>query len=144
MTRVAGQTVGMSETGTMLGGRLRERTAEEIRVLLARRRISAAELARRTGMKQSTLARRMTGEIAFDLDDLEAISEALGVPVTALMPATFRPNDRSGVSPVQATPTPRTAATRPKGRPANASTRPQSSGPPTRRRPARIDRTGTR
>lgn len=124
----------------MLGGRLRERTAEEIRVLLARRRISAAELARRTGMKQSTLARRMTGEIAFDLDDLEAISQALDVPVSALMPAAFPLNDRSATSPVRAAKPARTASTRPKGRPANASMRPQSSAPPTRRRPARIDR----
>ncbi len=77
-------------------GRLRERTAEEIRALLARRRISAAELARRTGMKQSTLARRMTGETAFDLDDLEVIAEVLGVEVTDLLPASVRAGRREG------------------------------------------------
>lgn len=76
----------MSNTATVVRGRLRERTAEEIRALLARRRISAAELARRTGLKQSTLARRMTGETAFDLDDLELIAEVLGVQVTDLLP----------------------------------------------------------
>ncbi|MFG2054802.1 helix-turn-helix domain-containing protein [Micromonospora sp. NPDC048930] len=86
----------MSDTATTVRGRLREQTAEEIRVLLARRRISAAELARRAGMKQSTLARRMTGEIAFDLDDLEAIADVLDVSVTELLPAPFRLNDRSG------------------------------------------------
>lgn len=47
-------------------------------------------------MKQSTLARRMTGEIAFDLDDLEAIANVLGVPVISLLPAALTPNDRSG------------------------------------------------
>lgn len=67
-------------------GWLRQRTAEEIRVLLARKRMSAAELARRTGLKQSTLARRMTGEIPFDLDDLEVIAGALEVDVTELLP----------------------------------------------------------
>jgi transcriptional regulator with XRE-family HTH domain len=76
----------MSDMAMAVRGRLRERTAEEIRVLLARRRISAAELARRTGMKQSTLARRMTGETAFDLDDLELIAEVLGVTVFDLLP----------------------------------------------------------
>jgi transcriptional regulator with XRE-family HTH domain len=67
-------------------GRLREHVAEEIRVLLARRKMSAAELARRAGLKQSTLARRMTGETAFDMDDLEVIADVLEVAVTDLMP----------------------------------------------------------
>lgn len=67
-------------------GRLREHAAEEIRVILARRRMSAAELARRTGIKQSTMSRRMTGETAFDLDDLEAIAEVLGIAVGDLLP----------------------------------------------------------
>ena len=80
----------MSEMATAVRGSLRERAAEEIRVLLARRRVSAAELARQTGMKQSTLARRMTGEIAFDLDDLEKIADVLGVSVTDLLPRSAR------------------------------------------------------
>lgn len=66
-------------------GQLRERTAEEIRALLGRRRISGAELARRTGMKQPYLSRRMTGELAFDLDDLEVIARELGVSVLDLL-----------------------------------------------------------
>ncbi|AYF29265.1 hypothetical protein CSH63_17695 [Micromonospora tulbaghiae] len=86
----------MSEMATMTQGRLRERAAEEIRVLLARKRMSATELARRAGMKQSTLARRMTGEVAFNLDELELIADALNVPVLSLLPAALRPNDRSG------------------------------------------------
>lgn len=76
----------MSEKSTPPRGRLREHVAEEIRVLLARKRISATELARRTGIKQSTMSRRMTGETAFDMDDLELIADALGVEVTDLMP----------------------------------------------------------
>lgn len=66
-------------------GRLRERAAEEIRVILARRRMSAAELARRTGIRQQNLSRRMTGETAFDLDDLEVIARELGVTVAELL-----------------------------------------------------------
>lgn len=53
--------------------------------MLARRRMSAAELARRTGIKTSTMSRRMTGETAFDLDDLEVIAAALGITVADLM-----------------------------------------------------------
>jgi transcriptional regulator with XRE-family HTH domain len=60
--------------------------AEEIRVLLARRKMSANQLAQLTGIKQSNLSRRMTGETAFDLNDLELIADALGVAVTDLMP----------------------------------------------------------
>lgn len=67
-------------------GRLREHVAEEIRVLLARRKMSATQLARLTGLKQSSLSRRMTGETAFDMDDLELIADVLGVSVTDLMP----------------------------------------------------------
>jgi len=76
----------MSDESTSPRGRLREHVAEEIRVLLARKKMSAAELARRTGLKQSTMSRRMTGETAFDMDDLEIIAEVLEVEVSDLMP----------------------------------------------------------
>lgn len=65
--------------------RLHERATEEIRVLLARRKMSAAELARRTGQKPAALSRRMTGDVAFDLDDLEVIARELGVSVVDLL-----------------------------------------------------------
>lgn len=123
---------------------LRELVAGELRATLARKRISAAELARRIGWTQTYMARRVDGRAAIDMDDLQAISEALDMPVTALFPTAVRPNDRSGASPVQAAQPRRTAPTRPKGRPVNASTRPQSTAPPTRRRPARIDHPASR
>lgn len=65
-------------------GHLRQAVAEEIRVILARKRMSAAELARRTGIKTSTMGRRLTGETAFDLDDLEVIAREFGVTVADL------------------------------------------------------------
>lgn len=76
----------MSEQTTPPRGRLREHVAEEIRVLLARRKMSGAELARRTGIKQSTMSRRMTGETAFDMDDIEAIAAVLDIKVNDLFP----------------------------------------------------------
>lgn len=48
--------------------------------------MSGAELARRTGIKQSTMSRRMTGETAFDMDDLEAIASVLDIQVGDLFP----------------------------------------------------------
>lgn len=69
---------------------MRVRTAEEIRVLLARRRMSASELARRTGMTQPYMSRRLTGEIAFDVDDLDLIATVLEVNVADLLPRSAR------------------------------------------------------
>jgi transcriptional regulator with XRE-family HTH domain len=66
---------------------LRELTAAELRAALARRRISAVELARRIGWSQAYMARRTDGRIALDIDDLEKIATELNVPVTALLPA---------------------------------------------------------
>lgn len=135
LTRGAGQIVGMSEMATAVRASLREQAAEEIRVQLARKRISAAELARRTGMKQSTLARRMTGEIAFDLDDLELIANVLGVAVVDLLPRALRATmDRNSPRPERPIPAPRRPAdNRPTGQPSAA-------GPPGPRRTARVPR----
>lgn len=47
--------------------------------------MSQAELARRIGENPKNFSRRMTGELAFDLDELQAIASVLEVPVTALL-----------------------------------------------------------
>jgi transcriptional regulator with XRE-family HTH domain len=65
---------------------LSDRVAEEIRALLARRRISGRQLAESTGMSQSAVSARLTGVTAIDLDDLERIATALDVEITALLP----------------------------------------------------------
>jgi len=67
--------------------RLSDQVAEEIRVLLVRRRRSASDLARQIGMTQPYLSRRLTGEVALDLDDLQRIAGALEVDVRDLLPA---------------------------------------------------------
>lgn len=77
----------MSENATLVP--MRQRVAEEIRVLLARRRMSGSELARQIGASQPYVSRRLTGEIAFDVDDLEKIAAALDVqPSDLLIPKT--------------------------------------------------------
>jgi transcriptional regulator with XRE-family HTH domain len=73
---------------------LTQRVAAEVRVRLARLNISAAELARRTGLKQPYLSRRMTCEVAFDLDDLQLIANALHVQVVDLLPQPARQDGR--------------------------------------------------
>jgi len=76
----------MSDIGTESATTIRDHVATELRVLLARRRMSATELARRIGATQPYLWRRMSGEISFDLDDLQKIAAVLGVGVSDLLP----------------------------------------------------------
>jgi transcriptional regulator with XRE-family HTH domain len=64
---------------------LSDRVAEELRAVLARRQISASELARRTGLRQPYLSRRMTGAVPFNLDDLELIAPVLRIEVADLL-----------------------------------------------------------
>lgn len=65
---------------------LRAAAAEEVRVWMARRKISGVRLAAMIGRTQPYLSRRLTGEVAFDLDDLEAIATALGIQPAQLLP----------------------------------------------------------
>lgn len=62
---------------------IRDQVAEEVRALLARRRLSARAAARQLGWTANYLSRRMTGEIAFDVEDLDALGRLLNVQVTA-------------------------------------------------------------
>jgi transcriptional regulator with XRE-family HTH domain len=64
---------------------LRVQVAEEVRATMARRRVSGVALARRLGKSQPWISRRLVGDVAFDLDDLEAIATALDVPVAQLL-----------------------------------------------------------
>lgn len=127
-------------TGNATAVRLSDAVAKEIRVALIRADLKQAQLAERMGVSEMWVSRRLRGAQPIDLNDLQRFAEALQVAVPDLLPASFRPNDRSGTSPVRSAKPARTTPTRPKGRPASAATRPESSGPPTRRRPARIDR----
>lgn len=148
----------MSEQTTPPRGRLREHVAEEIRVLLARRKMSGAELARRTGIKQSTMSRRMTAETAFDMDDLEAIANVLDIQIGDLFPRQDgRSNQNFDPAPTErlvtvgqaiagmakrgtCVPPPRTTP-HPFSQPKPGPKRPPATVPPRKRRPAPIRRT---
>lgn len=74
---------------------LRHQVAEEVCALLGRRRWSGAKLARAIDRSEMYVSRRLRGETAFDLDDLERIADVLNVAVADLMPsAKVRPNIR--------------------------------------------------
>lgn len=59
--------------------------AAQIRRLLDERGWSGRELARRSGLPQPSIARKLAGERAFDLDELPPVCAALGVDVTDLL-----------------------------------------------------------
>lgn len=66
---------------------MREYVSEELRVLLARRQLTASRVARELGWQQMYLSRRMTGKTPFDVDDLEALARFLEVDVRTLFPS---------------------------------------------------------
>lgn len=82
---MAGKNVGMSENDSETRRR-RAEVAEEIQVLLLRRKSNPTQLAKRLGWSQSYISRRIVGDSPFDLDDLYAIAAALDVPITDLFP----------------------------------------------------------
>lgn len=123
----------MSENATATAAPMRERIAEEIRALLARKRVSASKLARLMGVTQPYISRRLTGETALDVDDLDRIARALEVTVVDLLPREIR--SQTTVAKVQMAVRPmsgRPRDSRPTGHPGNPSTR----------RPARLSTTG--
>lgn len=65
--------------------RLREQVAEEVRALLARRRMSGVQLAVHLGTSQGYVSRRLTAVTPFDVDDLERLAELLDVSVIDLL-----------------------------------------------------------
>lgn len=66
-------------------GTLRQAVAGHVRAEMARVRVSQSELARRLGEGQPWVNRRVNGDVALDVDDIERISAALDVPTTKLL-----------------------------------------------------------
>jgi len=65
--------------------RLRESIAAEIRVAMVRRQVTGAALAHALAKSQAYVSRRLSGETAFDTDDLEIIAATLRVKVADLI-----------------------------------------------------------
>ncbi len=69
---------------------LTQLVAGQVRAEMARARFSGVQLADKIGRARPYVARRLRGELAFDTDDLAAISTALGVEVVDLVRAPER------------------------------------------------------
>lgn len=62
-----------------------QRVGASVRAEMARRRKSQADLAALLGTSQAAVSRRLSGAVAFDVDELTVIAEHLGVPLVALL-----------------------------------------------------------
>lgn len=58
--------------------------AAEVRAEMGRQRLSQRQLAARLGWDPRMLSRRLNGEVAFSTSDLDAISDALSIPLSTL------------------------------------------------------------
>ena len=61
-------------------------TGRNVRAEMARAGVSQIDLAERVGLSQSGLSKRLRGVVPFDVNELDSIATALGVPVVALLP----------------------------------------------------------
>jgi len=61
---------------------LRGLVAGEVRAHLARRDLTGRDAAAQLGWTQPYISRRLTGAVAFDVTDLEALATLLKIPVT--------------------------------------------------------------
>jgi len=84
---------------------------------MARRRVSGVTLASQIGRSQSYVSRRLVGDVAFDLDDIERIAGVLGVEPTDLLPRAANLSRGSNLGKTRAPVRPRD--NRPKGRSEN-------------------------
>lgn len=65
---------------------LTKTVSRRVRVAMVERDISGSELARRVGMKQPYLSRRLNGTVEFRVGELKAIAIALDMPLADLLP----------------------------------------------------------
>jgi transcriptional regulator with XRE-family HTH domain len=65
--------------------RLTDRVADEVRANMARARMTQTDLAVVLGLTQSAVSKRLRGKIAFSVDELEKVADALGVHPAVLL-----------------------------------------------------------
>jgi transcriptional regulator with XRE-family HTH domain len=68
-----------TETDSLIAERLREAMKTQER--------SVAWVARKSGMSERRIARRLKGEVSFTVDELATIADALGLHEASFMPA---------------------------------------------------------
>lgn len=62
-----------------------QRIGANVRAEMARRGISQVAIASKLGLPQTSVSKRLRGEVAFNVDELTAVADHLGVPLAALL-----------------------------------------------------------
>ncbi len=66
----------------------------EIRADMARSRVTQADLAKRLGVSQPAVSRRLNGELPWDLDQLESICALFDAPLGRYLPPRHRGSEQ--------------------------------------------------
>jgi hypothetical protein len=74
----------MANTESTLAGRV----AGEVRAEMARQQRYGTWMAKQMGMTQSAWSRRVTGDLPFDIDQLDRIAAILDVPISRFLGVT--------------------------------------------------------
>lgn len=77
----------MDRTQTPTAEALADHVPRTIRAEMARRGISQEALGRMIGWDQRRVSRRLTGDVAMDLNEIGLIADALNVPLATLLAA---------------------------------------------------------
>lgn len=65
-----------------------EQVAANVRAELGRHRKSQSDLGQALGLTQSAVARRLSGKVAFDINEISTAAVFLSVPVASLLAST--------------------------------------------------------
>lgn len=69
----------------------RREVAGAVRAELARRQVGQRQVAEALGISQPAVSRRLAGEVAFNVDELAAVADLLGMDARDLMPTASAP-----------------------------------------------------
>jgi predicted transcriptional regulator len=64
-----------------------EVTGANVRAEMARRKVSQVAVAAHLGCSQAAVSKRLSGDVAFDINELHLIAAFLDVPLAALLPS---------------------------------------------------------
>lgn len=93
--------VALSEQHDDTAASVRLAVAGEVLALMGRHRVSQKRLAEAVGMTQQSLSRRLTADVAFDIDDLDAIARYFNRSIADLLGGSDASFRWSTVSPAQ-------------------------------------------
>jgi hypothetical protein len=71
------------------------RVAGEVRAEMARQNVRGTWMAKQMGMTQSAWSRRVTGELPFDIDQLDRVAGLLDVPISRFIGGGADPRGQS-------------------------------------------------